>query len=93
MNKEQEFLYSRMIWVPPPPNLPVSVARQYTVKNVCGFPVGSPLGFLEDARRVLRVYVYAHTPSFQYDNVFCSRYVVTLPPHHLFPELHKRYFR
>jgi hypothetical protein len=25
-----------------------------------GFPVGSPLGFLEDARRVLRVYVYAH---------------------------------
>jgi hypothetical protein len=30
-----------MIWVPPPPNRQVSVARQYTVKKVCGFPVPS----------------------------------------------------
>jgi hypothetical protein len=60
---------------------------------LCRVSAGSPLGFLEDSRRVPRVYVYAHTPSFQYDNVFCSRYMVTLPPHHPFPELHKRYFR
>jgi hypothetical protein len=30
-----------MIWVPPPPNLQVRVARQFTVKKVCGFPVPS----------------------------------------------------
>jgi hypothetical protein len=38
-----------------------------------GFSVGSLLGYLEDARQVPWIYVYTHTSSFQYDNVFWSK--------------------
>jgi len=38
-----------------------------------GFSAESPLGSLEDTRWVPWVFMYTHTPSFQYDNVFCSR--------------------
>jgi hypothetical protein len=36
--------------------------------------------------------LYAHTPSFQCNNVVGS-WLVSLPSHHLFPKLHKRLFR
>jgi hypothetical protein len=36
--------------------------------------------------------MYAHTPSFQFSNVFCSN-LVLLPSHHPFPELCERCFR
>ncbi len=40
--------------------LAVRTAYRFLLGALQGFSAGSPLGFLEDARRVLRVYVYAH---------------------------------
>jgi hypothetical protein len=45
--------------------LAVRTAYRFFLGAPQGFPVGSPLGFLEDARRVLRVYVYAHTQQIE----------------------------
>jgi hypothetical protein len=40
--------------------LAVRTAYRFLLGALQGFSAGSPLGFLEDARRVLQVYVYAH---------------------------------
>jgi hypothetical protein len=55
IESKSEFSIQSMIWVPPPPNLQVSVARQYTVKKVAVFlsPAGMSLTKLFLAGNIL----------------------------------------